>query len=194
MTRTIVIAAILGLSLSACDRAPRETEPETDETGAVLDEPEAQATASIFSPEAEIKGIPEILEPLNTTVTFPAGGDVLDSAAIEALGKVMASEQIAKGKAVVLGGHSDAGGTDAANLRAAQARADAVRDWLIARGVADDRIRVISFGEQNPVQPNALPDGSPNEKGRALNRRVDITVAIDDNAPKVAPSRPAPGG
>jgi len=45
-------------------------------------------------------------------------------------------------------------------------------------GVAQDRISVIAFGEQNPVEPNAKPDGTPNERGREANRRVDVTVAL----------------
>jgi OOP family OmpA-OmpF porin len=43
--------------------------------------------------------------------------------------------------------------------------------------VAEDRIEIVAFGEQNPVAPNALPDGTPNDEGRAKNRRVEIRVA-----------------
>jgi OOP family OmpA-OmpF porin len=59
---------------------------------------------------------------------------------------------------------------------ASLARAEAVRDWLVENGVAEDRIRTIAFGEQNPIAPNARPDGTPDEDGRAANRRVEIEV------------------
>ena len=49
---------------------------------------------------------------------------------------------------------------------------------MIDNGVAQERIVIIAFGEQNPVAPNALPDGTPNEAGRATNRRVEIEVSV----------------
>ncbi|MEL7217243.1 MAG: OmpA family protein, partial [Pseudomonadota bacterium] len=51
-----------------------------------------------------------------------------------------------------------------------------VAEWLIGKGVNQERIDVIVFGEQNPAEPNALPDGSPNEAGRAANRRVEVLI------------------
>ena len=69
---------------------------------------------------------------------------------------------MAEGGEIILRGHSDSGGSDDGNLRASQARAEAVRDWLVDNGIDSERITVIAFGEQNPAAPNALPDGSPN--------------------------------
>jgi OOP family OmpA-OmpF porin len=107
---------------------------------------------------------------------------------------------VAAGGPIILRGHSDAGGNDAVNMRVSVERAEAVRDWLIEMGVAEDRIEVIGFGEQNPIAPNALPDGSPNEEGRALNRRVDVSVLLptaedekSDEAPDDPPAQPAAG-
>ena len=48
--------------------------------------------------------------------------------------------------------------------------------WLKDNGVDADRISLIVFGEQNPIEPNALPDGTPNAIGRAANRRVEIEI------------------
>ena len=84
-------------------------------------------------------------------------------------------------------------------------RAQAVADWLMEQGLEEDQIRIIAFGAQNPVQPNLLPNGEPNERGRAANRRVEITIlvpkgaTIPDPGPTVTPtpigppSSPAPG-
>ena len=121
-----------------------------------------------------------MLEPLEVTIGFPEGGSELDEAAVAALEELAGSDQAEAGWPIVLRSHSDAGGNDAANLRASRARGDAVRAWLVEQGFEEDRIAVIAFGEQNPVQPNALPDGTPNEKGRAANRRVDVTIADPD--------------
>jgi len=77
---------------------------------------------------------------------------------------------------LTLGAHSDTGGNDKANIDASESRGLAVAAWLIERGIAEERISVIAFGEQNPIEPNALPDGSTNEAGRAANRRVEMVV------------------
>ena len=37
---------------------------------------------------------------------------------------------------------------------------------------------VVAMGEQNPARPNAKPDGTPDEEGRAFNRRVDVSIAV----------------
>ncbi len=138
---------------------------------------EPSEAVSILRPDIEQPEPPKRrLEALNAAIGFPNGGAELDEAAGAQLQDIAASEQIALGGPIVLRGHSDAGGSDAANERASQARALSVAEWLIAQGIDSDRIDVIVFGEQNPVQPNALPDGSPNEEGRAANRRVEISI------------------
>ncbi|WP_162789507.1 OmpA family protein [Altererythrobacter sp. ZODW24] len=191
MKYPIALAAVLSLSLIACDRAPREAAPEPVETGAEDPdaEPTAEPTASIFSPEAELPVAVE-LESLTQTIGFPAGGSDFDAEALAAIETILDSPQIGQGQAIVLRGHSDADGTDAVNLRASQTRAEAVRDLLVSKGIAESRIRLIAFGEQNPVAPNALPDGTPNEEGRAQNRRVDVTVRVKTGGapPEAAPA------
>ncbi len=56
------------------------------------------------------------------------------------------------------------------------------------RGIAETRIEVIALGEQNPIEPNALPDGAPNEAGRAANRRVELSVLVPENDPAAKPT------
>lgn len=180
--RLIAIGSALTL-LAACTQ---EGEPApTDEPSPLVEDP-VEEQVSILRPdvEAELEELEaEELEPLDVTIGFPEGGVELDAAAIAALESVLASEQIALGGPIILGGHSDSTGSDTINERAAEARGLTVAGWLIEQGVDSSRIDVIVFGEQNPVQPNALPDGAPNEEGRAANRRVVITVPlpIEDN-------------
>lgn len=132
---------------------------------------------SIFRPEFQVEPI-ESFEPsgsLETTVEFPDGTELTEEGRA-ALATVLASPQNEEGGLIYLRGHTDSGGSDEANMQASLARAEAVRDWLVENGVAEDRIRTIAFGEQNPIAPNALPDGTPDEAGRAANRRVEIEV------------------
>lgn len=172
MKPNLALAALAALALAACDtrRDDPAPEPTPDES------PTVAPTQSIFAPEAGIEAEPERLEPLETVIGFGENGAELSEAARAELATVLASPQMEAGGPIVLGGHSDSAGSDAANLRASRRRAEAVRDWLVEQGVDEARITVIAFGEQNPAEPNALPDGQPNEAGRAANRRVEIRI------------------
>lgn len=117
------------------------------------------------------------LIPLASVIPFPDGGTDLGDVAERMLTQILESEQIAEDWPITLRGHTDSDGNDRANLRASRARAEAVAVWLVQRGVSDDRIEVVAIGEQNPAQPNALPDGTANVAGRAANRRVEVEIA-----------------
>jgi len=77
---------------------------------------------------------------------------------------------------VLIEGYADAVGSESFNLRLSRARAEAVRDYLVASGIAADRLRVVGRGEIEPLAPNARDDGSDNPEGRAVNRRVELSV------------------
>ena len=65
-------------------------------------------------------------------------------------------------------GHTDSTGSDAINNPLSVDRAESVRDYLVARGVAAQRIQVTGVGSRQPVADNGT------EAGRAQNRRVEI--------------------
>lgn len=67
-------------------------------------------------------------------------------------------------------GNTDSIGTDAYNLALGQRRAQAVKSYLVSKGIPADRIYTDSKGKSNPVASNATAEG------RAKNRRVDIEV------------------
>lgn len=73
---------------------------------------------------------------------------------------------------VQVDGHTDSTGPAEYNLRLGQRRANAVRDYLVVKGVEAERIRTRSFGESQPIASNATP------KGRLLNRRAEIRAVI----------------
>jgi outer membrane protein OmpA-like peptidoglycan-associated protein len=72
------------------------------------------------------------------------------------------------GLRVTVEGYTDSVGSDAYNMKLSQRRADAVRDYLVSKGIASDRIRTEAFGETRPVASNDTAEG------RAQNRRVEI--------------------
>lgn len=67
-----------------------------------------------------------------------------------------------------IAGHTDSQGEAAYNQWLSQRRAEAVRSYLVSRGIAANRLVARGYGESNPVADNA------SAAGRALNRRVEL--------------------
>jgi outer membrane protein OmpA-like peptidoglycan-associated protein len=65
-------------------------------------------------------------------------------------------------------GHTDNVGQPAANQKLSQARAEAVKGWLVKRGIKADRVVATGFGDPRPIGDNS------SEEGRASNRRVEL--------------------
>jgi outer membrane protein OmpA-like peptidoglycan-associated protein len=74
---------------------------------------------------------------------------------------------------VEIAGHTDDIGDAKANLRLSQKRADAIRAYLIERGVSPDRVLAKGYGEIKPHADNKT------EEGRALNRRTEVKVIAE---------------
>jgi OOP family OmpA-OmpF porin len=67
-----------------------------------------------------------------------------------------------------IAGHTDWAGTEAYNMALSERRSRAVRDYLVRKGVAADRLSTRAFGESKPVASNETEDG------RRRNRRVEL--------------------
>lgn len=72
---------------------------------------------------------------------------------------------------LVIAGHTDAQGSDAHNINLSNRRAQSVVAWLVAHGIASERLQAEGHGESQPVASN------DSEEGRALNRRVELRKA-----------------
>lgn len=70
-------------------------------------------------------------------------------------------------------GHTDNSGIQAKNMTLSQARADAIRNYLLKKGVSPDRLTAVGYGATRPVADNRTI------KGRAANRRVELKLSID---------------
>ena len=68
-------------------------------------------------------------------------------------------------------GHTDSVGSETYNMDLSIRRATAVKNLLVQRGVVENRIEVVGFGETMPVATNDT------EAGRMKNRRVEIKIA-----------------
>ncbi|NVK49506.1 MAG: OmpA family protein, partial [Cyclobacteriaceae bacterium] len=69
-----------------------------------------------------------------------------------------------------ISGHTDNAGDPGLNKALSLDRASAVRDYLVEKGVAFERLRISGWGGTRPIASNAT------ETGRSKNRRVEITV------------------
>ncbi len=69
---------------------------------------------------------------------------------------------------VVVAGHTDSRSNDDYNLKLSQRRAETVRDYLISKGIAADRLTAKGYGESQPIADNET------EEGRLKNRRVEL--------------------
>lgn len=74
---------------------------------------------------------------------------------------------------VEIGGHTDSIGNDSYNNTLSQERAESVRQYLIARGVAASRMVAMGYGEFKPIASNESAEG------RAQNRRVEFKLIVE---------------
>jgi outer membrane protein OmpA-like peptidoglycan-associated protein len=106
---------------------------------------------------------------LSGSVLFRSGSSDLVPAARRRLDEV--AEALKKTQnPLVIEGHTDSQGATEVNEELSFERAEAVRDYLVDRGVDSERIRTDGMGEAHPVASNKNPEG------RANNRRVEIII------------------
>lgn len=101
---------------------------------------------------------------------FATGKSTLRDSSSSHLDKLVAFLQENPERSVMIEGHTDAVGSEDLNARLSQQRADSVKDYLIGRGIAANRLEAHGKGEGSPVASN---DSIP---GRQQNRRVEIII------------------
>ncbi|MBX9852793.1 MAG: OmpA family protein [Cytophagaceae bacterium] len=109
---------------------------------------------------------------LNHLFFEPGRSDIagLKAGSMEDLNLVLDSLNKKPKMKIEIGGHTDNVGDDLMNLHLSQKRADAIRDYLIQKGISGERILAKGYGEKDPKDTNDTPEG------RANNRRTEIKV------------------
>ncbi|MBR9918966.1 OmpA family protein [bacterium] len=166
--------------IDLCPKTPAGYEVDTsgcpldDDMDGVINE---QDSCPQVKGNPENNGCPDFSEEELATVKqsakgifFETGSDVIKSESFENLDKVAEIASHYPDAILVIEGHTDNQGDDASNLDLSQRRADAVKKYLTLKGVDTDRIKATGYGETQPLADNST------EEGRALNRRVDITL------------------
>lgn len=81
---------------------------------------------------------------------------------------------------VMIVGHTDSDGSSDYNLNLSMHRAQSVSSYLAIQAVAENRFRVMGYGEDQPVADNSTPEG------KQANRRVEIAIFANDKLKGVA--------
>lgn len=77
---------------------------------------------------------------------------------------------------IELSAHTDIIGSEAYNLELSDRRAKSCVTYLVAKGIASERMTWKGYGFSMPIAPNKFEDGKDNPEGRALNRRTEFKV------------------
>ena len=113
---------------------------------------------------------------VNEKVTFESGANFdFDKAVVKADDQAKLADLVGKSKAIalevmVVTGHTDSVGNDAYNQKLSIARADAVKGFLVGKGVEKNRVYTEGKGSKSPLADNKTAEG------RAKNRRVSVEV------------------
>ncbi len=111
-------------------------------------------------------GLPDRL-PEQFTLQFPSGSAALGLSAEYGLNTLIEWMVALPTLRVMVTGHSDATGSERANMELSRRRAQVVRYYLLERGMESERVTSVHFGEQRP------------EWGMGLDRRVEIRLILD---------------
>ena len=137
--------------LDRCPQTPRGTP--VDEHGCPIAKP-------LFEEERATLVLEGVYFQLNSAELTLNSEEILDGVAAS----LLAWSEVR----VEIGGHTDSTGADAYNLQLSRRRAEAVRAYLIAKGVPAAQLEARGYGESNPIADNR------SNAGRAKNRRVEL--------------------
>lgn len=162
-------------SPAPANRNPVAKTPILDISGPVLDI--ADRTASLDGSVTDVNGKNRRTFIVAADVLFAFDKATLSGAARARLGEVVATlRTAARSKTVSVDGYTDAKGSPAYNMRLSQRRAQAVATALRGRlGGTAITVAAHGHGSAKPIAPNTKKNGADNPRGRAENRRVEIS-------------------
>ncbi len=112
----------------------------------------------------------KVLFDFDKAVLKPEGKAAIDAQVVDKLA------QVTKLDVVLVTGHTDRIGTDEYNQKLSERRADAVRDYLVSKGVDKAKIETIGMGEKQPVVQCDQKNHKELIACLQPNRRVEVQV------------------
>lgn len=132
------------------------------------------------SGSAKNHGCPEIAPELVKKVKYAAdnilfqtGTATLMSSSFRGLNDVVEIMQENGGVQLKIDGHTDYTGSDSLNDALSQNRANAVKQYIVSKGIDESRMAATGYGKRKPVAPNNTPEG------RRQNRRVELKLLYE---------------
>ncbi|HET7734072.1 MAG TPA: OmpA family protein, partial [Paludibacter sp.] len=127
------------------------------------------------------KGCPEIKKEIKKLfqkalqgIQFETGKYIIKPVSFQILNQIAAVLVANPTYLIEVQGHTDNVGKPAANMTLSENRANAVKEYLIKKGVAATRMTSHGYGDTMPVASNKTT------KGKALNRRVEFVVSFEE--------------
>ena len=124
------------------------------------------------------RGCPEIAKADSIKITqiaskifFEFDSDKLKVASLSQLDELVVILKKYETANLLIEGHADSKGSDAYNLTLSQKRTDAVKTYLMGKGIMESRLTAIGYGETRPIADNNT------DAGRAKNRRVELKTS-----------------
>jgi OOP family OmpA-OmpF porin len=104
------------------------------------------------------------------SIEFETGSATIKPESYKLLDDIFESAVVAEGLKLGVYGHTDNIGSDAVNIPLSEKRANAVKAYLVKKGLTDNRIEAKGLGSAEPIADNST------EAGRSQNRRVEIVL------------------
>lgn len=104
---------------------------------------------------------------------FPQGKATIDPGSFNELDEVVQMLKENHNMIIQLEGHTDSQGSSKANLKLSEDRVEAVKKYLVKKGVAKSQVKTKAFGGTQPLRNEMTPED------RVLNRRVEMRILKD---------------
>jgi outer membrane protein OmpA-like peptidoglycan-associated protein len=180
-----MIAAALGFAVAGCSAHGSmkmgDTTPKAEKAPPPPPAPKVAAPKPKRPRRAHMNTVVKRVE-IDDKVMFASGKAELlpeSNALLDDVADVLQENPDAK--QVEVAGHTDSTGSAEMNRKLSQDRAEAVRAYLVSKGVAADRLVAKGYGPDEPIADNNTDDG------KEKNRRVEFRVGAPAPAPTVAP-------
>ncbi|SDC06699.1 OmpA-OmpF porin, OOP family [Acinetobacter boissieri] len=106
----------------------------------------------------------------NRIVEFESGSVILTPAGMRILDEMSVALSKLEGKSIKIIGHTDSSGDSKKNLILSQGRAEAVKQYLVAKHILAEKLTTSGLGSEKPVADNTTAEG------RKKNRRIEFEV------------------
>lgn len=172
--------------LDKCPDTPKEAYGKVDEKGCPRDTdgdgiPDYLDKCPTIPGVASNDGCPEIKKEVKTLfkkalqgIQFQTGKDLIMVKSYPILNQIANVLATNPTYNIEIRGHTDNVGDPELNQVLSQKRAEAVRKYLIGKGIAEKRMNASGYGDRLPVSTNSTP------AGRTLNRRVEFEISFEE--------------